>query len=152
MASIEKRPGNGKKIKYRVRWRLGGAAGGTWQSETFDEKAKAVTFKPAAEACGHLWPENWISSLGWAPITPDPEPEPEPDPPLPFGPYALDLIASLSGIEARTRHDYKRDLARHVLLTFADLDLRDNAAITSTMVTHRFARPTRPPQTTAPAR
>ncbi|WP_431930745.1 hypothetical protein [Nonomuraea jabiensis] len=64
MASIEKRPDKGKKIGYLVRRRLGGSADGTWQSETFDQKARAVTFKLAVEACGRYWPDNWIKGLG----------------------------------------------------------------------------------------
>ncbi|WP_182908843.1 hypothetical protein [Microbispora sp. H13382] len=64
MASIEKRPGKGKKISCRARWRLGGISDGAWQSETFEQKAQAVTFKLAVEAAGHLWPEGWIRGYG----------------------------------------------------------------------------------------
>ncbi|MFI6320995.1 tyrosine-type recombinase/integrase [Nonomuraea sp. NPDC050556] len=126
MASIEKRPGKGKKISYRVRWRLGGSADGAWQSETFDQKASAVTFKLAVEACGHYWPDNWVKGFGWAPEGPA---EAEPDPPVPFGQYAQRLVASLSGIEDRTRSDYLRDLKNHILPVFGELDLRDESQV-----------------------
>ncbi|WP_055483150.1 tyrosine-type recombinase/integrase [Sphaerimonospora mesophila] len=151
MASIEKRPGKGKKISYRVRWRLGGASDGAWQSETFEQKAQAVTFKLAVEAVGHQWPEGWIRGYGWAPAAPvDDKPEVEP---IPFRDYATTFVASLSGIEERTRHDYERDLRNHILPTFGDLDIRDGNAIDRSLVRtwvntlqHGVADPANPKQ------
>ncbi|MEV4297457.1 hypothetical protein [Microbispora rosea] len=86
------------------------------------------------ETAGHLWPEGWIRGYGWAPVVPESaadEPEVEP---IPFRDYALTFVASLSGTEERTRHDYERDLRNHILPTFGDLDIRDGNAIDRTLV------------------
>ncbi|MEU6415692.1 hypothetical protein [Microbispora sp. NPDC046933] len=93
MARIETRlRKDGKSKAYRVRWRgrllLGGTRTGAWQSETFEQKAAAVTFKLAVEACGHYWPENWIRGSGWAPTTPRAETPAPAVEPVPFADYA----------------------------------------------------------------
>ncbi|GAA5088226.1 hypothetical protein GCM10023259_102460 [Thermocatellispora tengchongensis] len=46
---------------------MGMARSGAWHSETFKQKAAAVTFELGVEACGHYWPGNWIRGSGWAP-------------------------------------------------------------------------------------
>ncbi|MEU7004435.1 hypothetical protein [Nonomuraea sp. NPDC046570] len=128
MARIETRVRkDGRTKTYRVQWRLGGSRDGEWQSETFDQKALAVTFKLAVEACGHHWPERWIRGYGWAPLTPEPITEAQAEPIL------FDYVSSLSGIEERTRHDYQRDLRNHILQTFGDLDIRDGTALDRTL-------------------
>ncbi|WP_155343188.1 hypothetical protein [Acrocarpospora pleiomorpha] len=124
MARIETRiRKDGKTKTYRVSWRLGGSRTGAWQSETFERKAPAVTFKLAVEACDHQWPDNWIRGSGWAPAN-EPTPPAKQDPLL-FAEYAQRFVAALSGIEERTRHDYQRDLKNHILPAFGVLDLRD---------------------------
>ncbi|MFD0883126.1 hypothetical protein ACFQ08_00905 [Streptosporangium algeriense] len=131
MASIDKRKTSSGNTRYRVRWRLGGARTGEWQSETFEQKAAALTFKLAVEACEHHWPENWIKGFGWAPTTP---PLTTTEPVL-FAEYAQRFVANLSGMEERTRHDYERDLKNHIAPTFGGLDLRDkNPAFDRTTV------------------
>ncbi|MEU1881166.1 hypothetical protein ABZ470_28000 [Streptosporangium sp. NPDC020072] len=125
MARVETRVRKDRKTKtYRVHWRLGGARTGTWQSESFDQKAAALTFKLAVEACGHHWPENWIRGFGWAP---PPEEQPVKADPVLFAEYTQRFVVNLSGIEERTRHDYERDLKNHIVPTFGGLDLRDES-------------------------
>lgn len=139
MAQIEPRTlGSGAK-RYRVKWRLGGHRTGQWQYETFTDRNSAVSFKLAVEAAGHEWPEGWVRGDGWHPdyrpglgwTEPDPEPEPEA---VRFREYALDLIESLSGIDERTRADYRRDVNRHMLPAFGGLDIRDAKALSATTV------------------
>jgi hypothetical protein len=121
VATIDKRKTSTGNTRYRVRWRLGGLRNGDWQSETFEQKAPALTFKLAVEACDHHWPENWIRGSGWASAAPAPVTAE----PILFRDYTLRFLAGLSGIEEHTRHDYERDLKNHILPTFGDLDLRD---------------------------
>jgi hypothetical protein len=125
-----RRPGGGAR-RYRVWWRLGGSRYGEPQSETFDALADARTFKAAVEVAGHQWPQNYVPRRGWT------QPEPDttkPVEPVPFGDYALTYVHGLSGVAPRTRHDYERDLTRHLLRTFGHLDIRDSTAITPALV------------------
>lgn len=78
MASIGKRKTRNGTTRYRVRWRMGGGRTGDWASETFDQKAKAVTFKLAVEACGHYWPDKWIKGPAGHQRCPTPSPSQNP--------------------------------------------------------------------------
>ncbi|MDR6861924.1 tyrosine-type recombinase/integrase [Phycicoccus sp. 3266] len=61
MATIDTRTSSKGVVKYRVRWRLGGARDGKWQTATF-AKLKgplgAERFAAKVEACGHQWPDD----------------------------------------------------------------------------------------------
>lgn len=129
MAFIESRRTKGGARRYRVWWRLGGSRYGEPQSETFFDKGSALTFKLAVETAGHDWPDNYIKGGGWVREQPQ-----EPAQPVPFGEYALDFVHGLSGVAARTRHDYERDLTRHLLPVFGQLDLRDPVGLTPALV------------------
>lgn len=139
MATINQRKLADGRTRYWVKWRLGGTRKGAPQSEPFDTRADAHTFKLHVEAAGHHWPENWIPRQGWAPgwipghgwVKPekDTEPETEAEPVL-FADFARDLIGSMTGIEERTRADYRRDLERHLIPRFGTADLRDTAQLT----------------------
>ncbi|RCV56114.1 hypothetical protein [Marinitenerispora sediminis] len=135
MATINKRPLQDGSIRYWVKWRLGGHRGGAPQSEPFDSYVDAHTFRLHVEEAGHQWPENWIPREGWAPgwvpgvglIKVGTGDGPKP---VYFREYALELIASMTGIEARTKADYERDIRRHMLPTFGHLDIRDTETFT----------------------
>ncbi|MCY9786983.1 site-specific integrase [Nocardiopsis sp. EMB25] len=134
MATINQRTLANGRIRYWVKWRLGGTRDGAPQSEPFDVHADAYTFKLHVEAAGHLWPENWIPRKGWAQgwvpghgwVNTDDEPE---DEPVLFADFARDLIDSMSGIDERTRADYHRDLNRHLLPHFGKVNLRDTSQL-----------------------
>ncbi|MFC7329044.1 hypothetical protein [Marinactinospora rubrisoli] len=63
--------------------------------------------------------------MGWIKVDTGDGPEP-----VYFREYALELIASMTGIEARTKADYERDVRRHMLPTFGHLDIRDTETFT----------------------
>ncbi|WP_444962868.1 tyrosine-type recombinase/integrase [Nocardiopsis sp. M1B1] len=137
MATINQRTLADGRTRYWVKWRLGGTRTGAPQSEPFDTHADAHTFKLHVEAAGHQWPENWIRRQGWAPgwvpghgwVRSDEEDdEPEAEPVL-FADYARDLVNSMTGIEERTRADYHRDLAIHLIPRFGRANLRDPAQL-----------------------
>lgn len=94
-------------------------------------KGSALMFKLAVEATGHDWPDDYIKGVGWAR---EQQPDDPPEPSVPFGDYALAFVRGLSGVAARTRHDYQRDLSRHLLPTFGELDIRDSGAINPGLV------------------
>lgn len=85
------------------------------------------------EAAGHDWPDDYIRGIGW--VTEEPAlPEPPADQPVLFADYALAYVRGLSGVDDRTRHDYERDLTRHLLPVFGDLDIRDGHALGRALV------------------
>ncbi|PSK96242.1 site-specific recombinase XerD [Murinocardiopsis flavida] len=140
MAQIESRTLSDGSARYRVKWRLGGARTGGWQFETFDNHPAAVSFKLAVEHAGHQWPDGWVEGFGWHPdYRPGfgwtaREDETEDAEPVRFREYALDIIASMSGIDDRTRADYTRDLRRHLLPYFGGMDVRDPRALSAKAV------------------
>lgn len=93
-------------------------------------KGSALTFKPAVEAAGHDWPDDYVKGVGWV----HEHPQELVESPVPFGRYALTFVRGLSGVAARTRHDYERGLRNHLLPAFGSLDLRDDAAIAPALV------------------
>ncbi|MQA85034.1 MAG: tyrosine-type recombinase/integrase [Streptosporangiales bacterium] len=139
MAFIETRKTKGGRKRYRVWWRLGGSRYGEPQSETFDALAEARDFKAAVEVAGHQWPPGYVKGVGWVADQPDEPDQPEEDPrapeePVLFRDYALAYVRGLSGVDDRTRHDYERDLRRHLLPVFGDLDIRDGTALCPALV------------------
>jgi integrase len=108
MASIVKRPQKSGEITYQVKWRQDGE----WQTENFggpdgDQAAgQAEQFKGLVEAHGNKWPYGWIRGKGFV------EPETHPDD-APFLAWAHRYVDRLTGVEARTKKDYKRDIDNH---------------------------------------
>lgn len=101
MASIVERP---KKtgVTYQVKWRQDGA----WQTENFGDEGGAGQFKGLVEAHGNKWPHGWIRGRGFV------EPDEHPDD-APLLAWAHRYVDRLTGVEARTKRDYKRDIDKH---------------------------------------
>lgn len=105
MASVEQRPND-----YRVVWRQQGVK----QAEKFAGPKQAEQFRLLVEAHGDRWPTGWIKGHGFtdahgtAPT---------------FTDWAARAIASRSTANARTRHDYQRDVTLHLGPTFGDIPL-----------------------------
>ncbi|MGW7369209.1 hypothetical protein ACWGI8_38765 [Streptomyces sp. NPDC054841] len=105
MASIVERRNKGGTTTYQVKWRQGGE----WQSEKFGEREHAEQFKGLVEAHGGVWPYGWVRGRGF--VEPDAQ-----DGDMPFTKWAEQYIDRLTGIEERTRSDYRRELRRHLSL------------------------------------
>lgn len=105
MASIEERPND-----HRVVWRQGGIK----QWEKFETRAEAADFAAMVKAHGDQWPYGWVKGHGF---TGGPSHAPT------FETWAARSIASRATANERTRHDYLRDLERHILPTFGPLPL-----------------------------
>lgn len=106
MASIETRR-NGTKVRHRVKWREGGAAGAKWCSESFDKKPDANRFKAQVDAAGQNWPEGWVPGRGFVNIV-------QTRKGLSLLAWAPRAIAARQGANARTKHDTLRDIRNHV--------------------------------------
>jgi integrase len=68
MATLTTRPRRDGSTAFKVQWRLGGQRGGTWQSETFDDKKQALRFQALVEAHAHRWPDGWVKGWGFGPV------------------------------------------------------------------------------------
>lgn len=105
MAGIERRPKD-----FRVVWRQNGVK----QFEQFPTEKAAERFRLLVEAHGNRWPRGWIKHHGFV--------EHHSDAPT-FSEWAGRAIASRSRANARTRHDYTRDVELHIEPTFGDVPL-----------------------------
>jgi integrase len=100
MASIEQRA-NG----WRVVWRQDHIK----QAERFPTKTAAEKFAKIVEAHGNRWPHGWVKGHGFT-VAPSTAPT--------FAEWAARAIASRATANPRTRHDYERDINRHLLPAF----------------------------------
>ncbi|MFF9043281.1 tyrosine-type recombinase/integrase [Streptomyces parvulus] len=105
MASIVSRPKKSGETTYQVKWRQDGS----WQTENFggDEgENQAGQFRALVEAHGNRWPHGWVKGHGFV------EPDTNPDD-VDLVAWAHRYVDGLTGVEGRTRADYKRDIDRH---------------------------------------
>lgn len=105
MASIVPRPKKSGEITYQVKWR----ESGDWQTENFggeDGQGQAEQFRKLVEAHGNKWPYGWVRGQGFV------EPEVHPDD-VPLLAWAHRYVDRLTGVTARTKSDYHRDLDNH---------------------------------------
>jgi site-specific recombinase XerC len=106
MASIYERPKADGSITYQVKWREGGGRNAPGQTEKFDDPTAAETFKQLVNVHGQHWPPGWVRGHGF--VEPDMSPND-----VPLLEYAHRYADRLTGIDARTRKDYKRDIDKH---------------------------------------
>ncbi|MGW6210999.1 tyrosine-type recombinase/integrase [Streptomyces sp. NPDC055109] len=105
MASIVERPKKSGESTYQVKWRQDGA----WQTENFggDEgEAQAEQFKALVEAHGNTWPYGWVKGQGF--VEPDEVPGD-----VDFLEWARRYVDNLTGVDDRTKKDYRRDIELH---------------------------------------
>lgn len=101
MATVRKRTTPSGKVRWQVRW---WTPEGHQASETFDSEKKAKTLRGLIDANGQRLPAGYIKGQGFAPATTS----------LSVGAWCARAVAARSGIEARTRHDYARQLELHL--------------------------------------
>jgi integrase len=88
-----------------VKWVLGGARGGRWQSETFDDRRVALKFQAMAEANGHRWPDGWVKGFGFATAPADGLQDE-----TPFLDFGTDYVRRLTSAAPDTQTKYMRQL------------------------------------------
>lgn len=103
MAYIQERPHKNGAVTYQVRWIEGGGRTGEKQSERFGDRGSAEQFRDLVNAHGQHWPHGWVSGRGFV------EPETHPGD-VPIADYANRYVDRLTGIEERTRDDYRREV------------------------------------------
>lgn len=108
MATIRKRERKDGTTTYQVRWVQGGR-GGSNECEPFGDEDSAKQFKKLVDAHGQQWPHGWVKGQGFV------EEEAIPGD-IPFDVWAARYIDRLTGIEERTREDYRRDARIHFAL------------------------------------
>ncbi len=107
---------------YQVRWRLGGARGGAWQSETFHSQGRAEAFRLDVEKAGHLWPRGWIKGEGYVRRSVDVKT---------LADVVQDYLAlqdrrvALGRVKAYTVYRYRRNCELHLLPTLGDIPFSD---------------------------
>ncbi|RLL66955.1 site-specific integrase [Streptomyces sp. Z26] len=109
MAYITERPQRNGSVTYQVRWIEGGGRVGEKADEKFADRTDAETFKTLVNAHGQRWPPGWIRGQGFveAPEHPDD---------VPLLPWCHRYVNRLTGVDERTRDDYRRDIDRHLAL------------------------------------
>lgn len=105
MASIVERPKKDGDSTFQVKWRQGHKQ----ESERFGDRHGAEQFKKLVEAHGGTWPPGWIRGRGFV------EPDTDPDD-VPLLDWAHRYVDRLTGIDERTRGDYRRDVDQHLAL------------------------------------
>lgn len=116
MAYIQERPQKNGAVTYQVRWIEGGGRTGEKQSERFGDPDAAEQFKKLVNGHGQHWPHGWVKGQGFVE-------EPAVPGDVPFLAYAERYVDRLTGIEERTRDDYRREVRIH----FAVLKHTDHA-------------------------
>jgi integrase len=128
MASIRRRVRKDGTTAHQVRWLEGGLRGGIPESEVFDSEPEAIQFKLLVDAHGQHWPPGWIKGEGFV----QPKTAEENRAVVTFDVWAERFVDTLTGVEVRTRHDYRRDIRNHFLPTFGSKDICNADAITPT--------------------
>ncbi|MFD4032107.1 tyrosine-type recombinase/integrase [Streptomyces sp. NPDC058637] len=108
MATIRERVRKDGTASFQVRW-LQGGRGGTWEAERFEDPEQADTFRKLVDAHKQQWPYGWVPGQGFV------EPEQDPDD-VPLTDWARRYVDRLTGIDPRTRDDYRREVDRHISL------------------------------------
>lgn len=111
MARIVERPKKSGEITYQVRWILGGGRGDGRKNETenFPDLDGATTFKQLVELHKNQWPPGWVKGRGFVE-------EPEHPDDMQLVDYAYRYVDRLTGIDTRTREDYRREIRLHFTL------------------------------------
>ncbi|HVF03770.1 MAG TPA: site-specific integrase [Frankiaceae bacterium] len=103
MAAIRPRRRSDGGTSYTVRWRLGGARDGAWQSETFHARQPARDFKADVEDAGHQWPQGWVKGAGYVRVADEPAAPAQPRLVTELG---REYVDQLTGVGPDTKSDY----------------------------------------------
>ena len=70
MATLTERKSKAGTVTYKIKWTQGGRSG-SYESETFTNKRRALRFQTEVEAAGNCWPDGWVRGYGYG-SPPDP--------------------------------------------------------------------------------
>jgi integrase len=124
--------GDGVVTSHQVKWRLGGARDGDWQTERFDATDEgheaAKIFCQAVNEHGQQWPPGWVKGQGYIDPTAGVERA------YIFEAFARQCIKDKTGVEERYRQDCVRELETYLLPTFGNCDVRSAEHFSKTTV------------------
>ncbi|WP_299541989.1 site-specific integrase [uncultured Streptomyces sp.] len=127
MASVVRRKNRAGEItSYQVKWRLGGARAGGWQTETFADEPSAEVFRDAVNGAGQQWPPGWVKGEGYIASGAG-----QGDDRFRFRVYATRIIMERTGIEEHYRQACLGDLERWIFPTFGECDVRSTEHFSS---------------------
>ena len=107
-------------MAYLVLWRQDGKP----CQETFDDPETREKFLGLVKGYGDRYPPGWVPKVGFVTVE---KPAEKPEPVL-FDAWAERYLKKKSGIDAKTRNDYRKLVARHMSPYFGQLDVRDEDA------------------------
>lgn len=108
MATIRERPRKTGGTTYTVVWRAGGTRDGKQESEPFQDEQHAEVFRGLVDMHGQQWPPGWVRGKGFV------QQQPGKGKDMELATWAHRTVDRLTGIEGRTRADYKRDITNHI--------------------------------------
>lgn len=108
MATIRKRERKDGSAIHQVRW-LQGGRGGSWESESFEDSGQAETFRQLVDLHGQQWPPGWVKGRGF--VEPDEVPGD-----MPWLDWCNRYVDRITGVDERTRDDYRREIRLHLSL------------------------------------
>lgn len=114
----ERKNAAGEVTSYQVKWRLGGARSGPFQSERFDDDASAEVFRQAVDDVGQQWPPGWVKGKGYI------DPAAGTEGRYLFAAYARESVKNRTGVEARYKDAITKELETYLLPTFGNCDVR----------------------------
>lgn len=124
MANIVEETRKDGSIRYVVKWRTGGKASGTRCQESFDARPEAEKFMGLVVGYGQSYPPGWVPHVGFVAVE-QPADKPEA---VPFSEWVERFLKRKSGIDAKTRGDYRKLANRLMMPWFGALDVRDEDA------------------------
>lgn len=112
---------------YLVLWRQDGKP----VQETFDDPTSRDNFLNLVRGYGDNYPPGWMPKVGFVTAAPPEDTRAEP---VLFAAHAERFLKRKSGIDAKTRQDYRKLVDRLMIPWFGHLDVRDEEAFSDETV------------------
>lgn len=126
MAYTKDLPRKDGTTAYLVLWRQDGSP----VQETFDSATERDNFLNLVRGYGDNYPPGWVPKLGFVTI----EKPADAGEPVTFATHAERYLKRKSGIDAKTRADYRKLVNRLMIPWFGMLDVRDEESFTDETV------------------
>ena len=102
MATLTERKSKAGTVSYKVKWTQGGRSG-SYESETFTNKRRALRFQTEVEANGNRWPDGWVRGYGYGS-------PPEAATSTDFEAYGLAYVAQIVELTPGQRSRYRSQI------------------------------------------
>jgi len=112
MATLTERKSKAGTVSYKIKWTQGGRDG-SYESETFTNKRRALRFQTEVEAAGNRWPDGWVRGYGYG-SPPDPATSTD------FESYGLAYVAQIVELTPGQRSRYRSQIRTLAALAVLD--------------------------------